>query len=45
MTYHTQTEPIKDYYAGTGKLQLIEGVGSVDEISALVYGVIDGQGK
>ena len=45
MTYHTQTEPIKDYYAGTGKLQLIEGVGSVDEISALVYGVIDSQSK
>ena len=44
-TYHTQTEPIKDYYAGTGKLKLIEGKGGVDEISALVYGVIDSQGK
>lgn len=44
-TYHTQTEPIKDYYAETGKLKLIEGAGSVEEISALVFAVIDSQGK
>jgi adenylate kinase len=44
-TYHTQTEPIKDYYAETGKLKLIEGTGSVEEISALVFAVIDSQGK
>lgn len=44
-TYHTQTEPIKDYYAETGKLKLIAGHEGVDKITALVFGVIDGQGQ
>ena len=44
-TYHTQTEPIKDYYAGTGKLKLIEGQGRVEDTTALVFGVIDSQGE
>ena len=44
-TYHTQTEPIKDYYAGTGKLKLIQGQGKVEDTTALVFGVIDSQGE
>ena len=31
--YHTTTEPLKDYYAACGKLCLVEGVGTVTEIT------------
>ena len=31
--YHNTTEPLKDYYLKGGKLKLVDGVGSVDEIS------------
>ena len=31
--YHSTTEPLKDYYAAKGKLSLVDGVGSVEEIS------------
>ncbi len=31
--YHSTTEPLKDYYAKAGNLRLIDGVGTVDEIS------------
>ena len=31
--YHSTTEPLKDYYAKCGKLVLVDGVGTVDEIS------------
>ncbi len=31
--YHSTTEPLKDFYATKGKLTLIDGVGSVEEIA------------
>ena len=31
--YHNVTEPLKDYYSNSGKLELVDGVGSVEEIS------------
>ena len=31
--YHSTTEPLKDYYLAKGKLSLVDGVGSVDEIT------------
>ena len=31
--YHKTTEPLKDYYAECGKLRLVDGVGTVEEIS------------
>ena len=31
--YHSTTEPLKDYYSAKGKLKLVDGVGSVEEIS------------
>ncbi len=39
--YHEQTEPLKDYYRGTGKLREIPGVGSVEEITARVMAVLE----
>ena len=31
--YHSTTEPLKEYYAGKGKLETVDGIGSVEEIS------------
>ena len=31
--YHSTTEPLKDYYSAKGILKLVDGVGSVEEIS------------
>lgn len=35
--YHEQTEPLKDYYAKTGKLVIVEGQEDVAETTALVF--------
>ena len=35
--YHEQTEPLKDYYAKTGKLVIVEGQEEVAETTALVF--------
>ena len=32
--YHSTTEPLKDYYSEKGILQLVDGVGSVEEITS-----------
>lgn len=39
--YHNKTAPVADYYAETGKAVSVEGVGTVDEIFALVSSTID----
>lgn len=31
--YHSTTEPLKDYYAAKGKLEFVDGTGSVEETS------------
>lgn len=31
--YHSTTEPLKDFYAAKGNLKLVDGIGSVSEIS------------
>ena len=31
--YHTTTEPLKEFYSEKGMLELVDGVGSVDEIT------------
>ena len=31
--YHSTTEPLKDFYSNRGMLKLVDGVGSVEEIS------------
>ena len=32
--YHSTTEPLKDYYSAKGNLRLVDGVGTVEEISS-----------
>lgn len=42
VTYHEQTEPIKDYYAATGKLKCIVGEKAVEDTTKLVFAAIEG---
>ena len=35
--YHTTTEPLKDYYASKGNLELVDGVGTVEETAARTF--------
>ena len=39
--YHDQTEPLKGYYEGTGKLRTVEGIGSVADITAKVINALE----
>ena len=39
-TYHTQTEPLKDYYAKKGLLLTVEGQEEVADTTTLVYKVL-----
>lgn len=39
--YHEQTEPLKDYYAKTGKLTIVEGQEEVSDTSALVLKALE----
>ena len=39
--YHSQTEPLKDYYKKLGKLRLVEGIGTVDEISRAMLNALE----
>lgn len=36
-TYHAQTEPLKDYYAGKGLLVSVEGQGKVEDTTSLIF--------
>jgi adenylate kinase len=38
--YHEQTRPLIDYYRGQGKLRRVDGLGSVDDITARVHEVL-----
>ena len=35
--YHEQTEPLKDYYRGTGKLKSVQGQDKVEDTTRLVF--------
>lgn len=38
--YHRQTKPLLDYYRGQGKLRLVDGLGSVDEVTERIRQVL-----
>jgi len=40
LTYHSQTEPLKEYYKSQGKLKTVDGVAGVSEITAAVLEVL-----
>ena len=39
--YHKETEPLKDYYAGQGKLSVVEGQDTVEQTTALILKAIE----
>ena len=39
--YHEQTEPLKDYYAKTGKLRIVEGEEEVADTTALTFQALE----
>lgn len=39
--YHEQTEPLKDFYEKSGKLSVVEGLGSVSEITERVLKALE----
>ena len=41
-TYHSTTEPLKDYYEKTGKLKLVEGQEKVEDTTALTLAALEG---
>lgn len=40
-TYHEQTEPLKDYYAKSGKLRIVEGQEQVADTTALTFKALE----
>lgn len=38
--YHSQTKPLMDYYASQGKMESVDGIGSIDEIFDRLCGKI-----
>ena len=39
--YHTTTEPLKDYYSEKGILRLVDGIGTVEEITARTVNALE----
>ncbi len=39
--YHEQTEPLKDFYGKAGKLSVVEGLGTVSEITERVLKALE----
>ena len=39
--YHEETEPLKDYYAKTGKLRIVEGQENVADTTALTFKALE----
>lgn len=39
--YHEQTEPLKDYYAATGKLKIVEGQEEIADTTALTLKAVE----
>ncbi len=42
--YEEQTAPVVDYYRAQGKLDEVDGVGSIDEVAGRVFSAIEGDG-
>lgn len=42
VTYHEQTEPLKDFYAAKGKLKIVEGQEKLEDTTALTAKALEG---
>ena len=43
--YHQQTEPVAAYYADHDLLQVVDGSGSIDEVTERIFAVLDSVAK
>jgi adenylate kinase len=41
--YHEQTAPITDVYASRGALVVVDGLGTVEEVSARIHAALEGK--
>ena len=41
VTYHNQTEPLIEYYNKSGKYHEIDGIGTIEEVQARIFSVMD----
>ena len=41
VTYHNQTEPLIEYYTKAGKYNEIDGVGTIEDVQARIFDVMD----
>ena len=41
VTYHNQTEPLIEYYSNANKYHEIDGTGTIDEVQARIFEVMD----
>lgn len=39
--YHSETEPLKDYYRSTGKLKIVEGQSRIEDTTALTFKALE----
>jgi adenylate kinase len=39
--YQDETSPVKEYYGGQGKLQVVDGIGSIDDITNRLSNAIE----
>ncbi len=40
-TYHDKTEPLVDFYKKAGKYEEINGTGSIEDVRASIFSVMD----
>ncbi len=40
-TYHDQTEPLIEYYKKAGKYAEVDGVGTIEQVKALIFSLMD----
>jgi adenylate kinase len=43
VVYHNETKPLIDYYRGKGKLHVINGEASIDEVTSHINQILDGK--
>jgi adenylate kinase len=45
LVYKKETAPVANYYDGQNKLHMIDGIGSIDDISQRLFQAVDNHGK
>ena len=43
--YHQQTEPVATYYVDQDMLEVVDGRGSIDDVTARIFAILDSVAK